>query len=899
MSVRYSSPVVFWLASALFGLVYVNEARSDDAYPETPDALRSAGYDQRDRSELPDSFKYYGPNGLWSRWDAAERRGRDMWIFWSYGNQRFYRRLQLFGGQLPAPMSIDFFRLLDSRNRGRRFRDLGLVNEPNCRPAKSDDPDVAKYGLWLDVWEGDPLNYYPNAYYKNEKDLTKYWGEPTGIVGLRKFRNPKFKEAQWDREKYFANPASVEPPYLIGITCALCHISFDPTNPPTDPESPRWEHLAANIGNQYFDEGGLFVGRGRVVGGDQHPSGDDPYKSRGLGPDEFLWHYGATQQRGTSETSRFTYDFINNPNTINQIFNLGSRPRFWEQAPNGVHGPVFHILKDGADSVPLPGALVRVPLNIGSEGEYLLEHLFNPLTGRRQRPVDIDELRIQLVADPKNWPGGVVPADVADRKRNLEARYADDIYGDPVGTDWMHTERRVGDMLRYLASYTPFRLEEALLNESRRRGLDAGATEAFVARHIDRDAAERGKIVFADHCARCHSSKQPSYLVAPSERQRWYREAVSADDFLKDNALTDDVRYPVTELKTNSQRAVATNATEGDVWANFSSKDYKSLPSVGTLEVTIPLGPEKSVKIPYLVPGGGRGYYRTASLTSVWSSAPFGHSNSIGRQPTRPYGTTDGAGTPTPEWGDVVAGLQTAEVDPRFVSIEGRLELFEDAFEKLLSPDKREGLVKVTQSETGVAAGVRQLRSALLRLVHRRVVDHLVEDAGKAFAELLAPTVGEEVARKKGEELAEALRPQLERMVAQFAEQHASELNPAAVLQDVTNALAVKAGEQGVTPETVNLLKQKIEPLIEGKRTALQLRIPKGTPINLFMNQDLTGLPYLLAEIARSGRMTPDLVIRMFELATCPDIVEDTGHYYGMHLSPEERRDLKEYVKLF
>ena len=102
-------------------------------------------------------------------------------------------------------------------------------------------------------------------------DIARWSGEPTGIIGMRKFTNPAFTQAMaddWKKDKkaslkrYFANPGKVEPPYLVGITCVLCHVAFDPLNPPLDPVKPRWENLAANIGNQYLREGDLFFGSG-------------------------------------------------------------------------------------------------------------------------------------------------------------------------------------------------------------------------------------------------------------------------------------------------------------------------------------------------------------------------------------------------------------------------------------------------------------------------------------------------------------------------------------------------------------------------------------------------------------------------------------------------------------
>ncbi|MCH5374452.1 MAG: hypothetical protein JJ992_10765, partial [Planctomycetes bacterium] len=160
-------------------------------YPETPEVFQQYGYEYYKKyseaygSQSPkDSFRYYGPNGLWWKWNPSQQRGRDMWIFWTAGNQKFYRRLQEFADKLPLGFTVDFFRVLDTRNRSHRFRDVGLINEPNC--SQAGEPD--EYGMWLDRWEGDPLGYYPNSYYSNDHDLKKYWGEPTGVLGMRKFK---------------------------------------------------------------------------------------------------------------------------------------------------------------------------------------------------------------------------------------------------------------------------------------------------------------------------------------------------------------------------------------------------------------------------------------------------------------------------------------------------------------------------------------------------------------------------------------------------------------------------------------------------------------------------------------------------------------------------------------
>ena len=147
------------------------------------------------------------------------------------------------------------------------------------------------------------------------------------------------------------------------------------------------------------------------------------------------------------------------------------------------------------------------------------------------------------------------------------------------------------------------------------------------------DAAtlQRGKIAFADKCAQCHSSKQPPPEIAAdlAKANAWYRESVLAPDFLERNFLSDDRRYPVSQLGTNIARAAATNATADNVWGQFSSVTYKKLPAIGRIQnLYNPRDPEKPIE--FELQGGGRGYYRTPTLISMWATAPYLHNNALG-----------------------------------------------------------------------------------------------------------------------------------------------------------------------------------------------------------------------------------------------------------------------------
>lgn len=599
-------------------------------------------------SKGKDKYAYYGKGDGYT---PLQQTGRDTWIMWTGGNQKFFRLGSEKAGRLGIP--LEYFRLLDSRGRPTRFQRLGLVNEPNFRQATQPD----EYGLWLDEWLGDDT--YPD---------TKIYGEPTGVVGLRKFLNPKFDKSRWNVEQYFQKPHTIEPPYLVGMSCGFCHMGFNPLKPPADPENPLWENLAANLGNQFLKEGGIFFGDGKVVYGGENGG-------KGLGNEDILYHLGETQQRGTSETSRLSYDFINNPNVINSIFFLENRPAFKESLnpparqqltklldPDTM--PIHHVLKDGSDSQGIPIASIRVYVNIGMCGSYWIEQLWNPFNP------DVPQKPFDMALASQNFP------------------------------EWDETLKRMPALEAYLATYTPMRLEKAeggkyqgelVIPDSYKNGTDDQKARWKI--------VERGQIVFAENCAFCHSSKQPesgdakqaldtlkTYFTSGNGQEdeatkqarttvkAYYRTAVVQDGFLDNNTLTDDVRYPVSELKENAARALATNAIQGHIWEQFSSPEYKGQPTARQLTLYNPITGNNDRT--FQPPGGGRGYYRTASLVSIWATAPFLHNNSVG----------------------------TFNGDP---SVRGRIAVFNDAVHKLLYPQDRDGLKSIKRASTRTYLNIR------------------------------------------------------------------------------------------------------------------------------------------------------------------------------------------------
>jgi len=74
----------------------------------------------------------------------SEVLGRNSWMIWCGGNEAFWDWISTdtFG-------FIDLLKLLDSRNRATRFRDAGMINEPEMAAASSAAPN--EFGLWLDL----------------------------------------------------------------------------------------------------------------------------------------------------------------------------------------------------------------------------------------------------------------------------------------------------------------------------------------------------------------------------------------------------------------------------------------------------------------------------------------------------------------------------------------------------------------------------------------------------------------------------------------------------------------------------------------------------------------------------------------------------------------------------
>ena len=617
---------------------------------------------------------------------AEARAGREIWMFATAFNDRFftYTYPQRLGS------AIDWYEFLGADRRGDLFDAWGAIPDPDCCvPGDPDCPARSATETHGFLWcpgddtllsfvgrEGyvDPACDFEDAPFdtstphgtldQRQSPCDLRFGTSTGALGFRKFPNPRFDAAAWEKLGGWAGYAaflsddpdspdsrqnrlwdgSVEPPFRIGMACGACHIAYKPDNPPADPDHPAWDNIDALVGNQYSRVSNLL--------------------GNGLSPHRLEWQLIARARPGIVDTSALPMDYVSNPGTMNAIINLAQRPRFddeilkWRKASSCQAGAdprecwcepgregkcwlrstkterVPHLLKGGEDSIGLAEATQRVYFNIGSCAEQCW---INHLTDLR-------------AADPQQRNFGQTPFDIGQCRRDCGSFRA--------------IEDRLGDLLAFFDTARPSDLWKA-----RRLGSPEALEVALDAQYFP-GAVERGRQVFAETCAGCHSS-QP----APTDATD-FLATVPGDPTLRVDWLGNDEVEPASEIGTYAARSLHSNHLQGRVWAEYASLDTHRRPP----------DPER----PEVMKGGGRGYYRNISLLSVWAHAPFMHNNAIGPEIcgkpadagldfySSPYVDADGRRLADPP--DCWA------FDP---SVEGRYALYKASMADLLNPDRR------------------------------------------------------------------------------------------------------------------------------------------------------------------------------------------------------------------
>ena len=810
--------LIRWLAlAAVVALVACDSGpKPGTVQDEAMRAGREAG------SFPPADEDYFAAMDNGAKLTPDEVRGRNMWLVWTGGDDRLWDTLtnQSFG-------TFDLLKTISSfpglkASRDNRWGYLGLVNEPCFDKATGPDPE--HFGLWIDHRRADcPADPFADAQkYPGVRigargttlPVGSYYGEPTGIVGLRLFPNPDFDETarrNWDAKRFYEDPTyylrkDLVRPYRVGMACGFCHVGPSPIHPPANAEHPEWADLNSTVGAQYFWFDRVFVW-----------NADEQ---------NFIFQMLHADHPGALDTSLVSTDSIINPRTMNAIYQLGPRlelarrfgkerltggqldnKQFNDFVPSGPLRDLYakpyswtpRVLKDGSDSVGALGALNRVFINIGLFSEEWLLH-FNAFAGGRR----------------------ITPIEIATAERNS-------VY-------WRATEQQ------------SFLLAQFLLKAGRPDRLaDAPGGNAYLA--AAPDVTDRGRDVFAERCARCHSSKLPSPVVGmegpgaescngPNYLSCWnsywawtktdafkakMREIVRAPDFFADNYLSTEFRVPVTLLQTNACSPLARNALAGNIWDNFSSQSYKDLPSVGEITVQDPFtGADRT----FTMPAGGRGFTRPPSLVSLWSTAPYLLNNTIGHFDPNP-------------------------------SVAARMGAFQDGIEQMLWPEKREhdsvlgdkgvGLIERTKTASWLKLPAGYLPATVVAL--RRPLNWLLPGA---FTETGDVAIGP---------------------------------IPAGTPVDLIGNLEVVPENSGFWT---------------GVQRAWSLLGVIGQ-----LRHDLGAMPPG-ANDETAGRIFGPLARQLDALSTCPDYVVNRGHYFGTDRFSEEpglpdadKRALIEFLKTF
>ena len=839
-------------------------------------------------------------HAYWENYGISEEKYKEYGVVYDYSEAEYRKQYPKSGAQTASSPGSQAYPPASPEQSGYGKPKSGIHVPP-----------AAVYGLSSGVIG---LRLFPNPNFKGA--ARRDWN------GERYYTDPS----------YYTNPELVRP-FRVGMSCAFCHASMHPLRPPLDPARPEWRNISTTIGAQYLRTravvGNLLTPRSFIYHLlDSQPPGtidtslvasdniNNPNAMNAVFeiPARVVRSFeNPVEKAGESAaampalwpTEQLPAVFEHLRKVLPQEFQsvVANLEKFKKLATNDAHRRTTRVLFDGSDSIGAATALARVYLNIGTYYEQW-NRLHDPLAGF------------------------LAPETASREDRNARRNQLPFLIKDcnEHSTYWNATVQRVGPLRDFFIKLT-----------DRMPLLDAEGDYPDKPR-VDSSKLKRGREVFARNCICCHSSIQPESYFTVSDKPaeaakfaedhkaiaaerkemiakwqnwnpekcdqngpqevwdhdpgRWLRnekyikwavEVVEQPNFWRHNFLSTDFRVPVNYVGTNSGRALATNAMTGHMWQDFSSEWNRSLPSIGAIPYfNVVTGKDDTFVPVHRVTGnlpaggGGPGFYRPASLVSIWSTAPYLHNNSLG----------------------------LFNNDP---SLKGRLEAFDDAIHKLLDPERR------LQSSSFAPAGQLARDGGL---VWRTTEDSWLELPGRSVPLLLQRTVGSNYLS------------QLSAKVEWLGPWRGLPTILALVIAFVL--LIFKRGPSrgarlgrllAYAVALAGLAFGFIAHFNSGGFGDFRLGpIPAGTPVNLLANIDaerdlgelkqaigatIKGLAKIDARRLEGDQkkkvLREEIAPALLKVSKCPDFIMDKGHFFPWFrdLSAEDKEALIELIKTF
>jgi hypothetical protein len=270
-------------------------------------------------------------------------------------------------------------------------------------------------------------------------------------------------------------------------------------------------------------------------------------------------------------------------------------------------------------------------------------------------------------------------------------------------------------------------------------------------------------------------------------------------------------------------------------------------------------------------------------------------------------------------------------------TVETRMALFQDGMEKMfgLKPRDNARSIKLAMADATLLTG---LDRAKTRIIAISISDALGPKVDQILADKLQAKIGDETVRKIADAaLAETLlqlreklpdllnnidKVKLKTKTSELLDDVETIVKPfllAFLKQNIETKLTKALQDEwpnlpaGITTLLVDVVTEiDLAELIESSNGIVAAgpvslffpEIPRGTPINMILNQNIKKAPYAVQALISHKRDPAKLAEVLLNLSDCPDIVEDHGHMFPTAAQRQQEgeqsiRDLIEFLKTF